>query len=169
MPTLAELLATSDALSDKVGQARNPAEAASILEKKALIDFAAFGEYKKAEFVPALTKALGWGVGLSAPALAAGLIAENKARKDAKKMVDYVRNQAALAALAVPAAKLVGDLGGRIVTSADTALYKLAAAVLLDEMLSLAYDNATGDVKVAAKACLMQNREHGVALLKRLV
>jgi hypothetical protein len=168
MPSLPELLATSGALAEKLSRAKDTATRDELAHKKAMVDFAAFGEYKKAEFMPALEKGLGWGTGLALPMLAAGLATESKAKKDAEDLINHARNQVALGALGALAAGAASSFGGRTSLGSSSDLHKLAAAVLLDDELVNAVNNSQGATKAAAQACLMQNREHGVALLRKL-
>lgn len=162
MPTLDELLATSEALEEKLASASSD----DLRRKKAYVDFAAFGEFKKAEFWPAAKKALGWGAGLGVPALATGLILEHNAKSDANEVVNNLRNQALMTAMALGPAY---NLGRTSMASADDDTpQKLAAALLLDDVLESQLAAAASGEKQAVEACLLLNREHGTALLRKL-
>jgi len=84
-----------------------------VREKKALVDYAIFGHFKKGgwqqELSPALgsaAKGLGWGMGLAAPAVLGGHYLLNHARDNVKDVVHDARNQALL----LGGAKAMGDV-----------------------------------------------------------
>lgn len=169
MPTLAEMLDTSDALEEKLASSALAARD-GLRQKKSYVDFAAFGAFKQANFWPAAKQALGWGVGLGVPALGAGLLLEHNAKNNAKDVIDHARNQVLMAGLGLGASALgAGALSGRTSLGADESedLRKLAAALLLDDVLLQQLSTPSTD-KVAVEACLRLNREHGTSLLRKL-
>lgn len=170
MPTLAEMLQTSEALEEKIASARTDGAREELRRKKAMVDFAAFGTFKQGNFWPAAQKALGWGVGLGVPALGAGLLLEHNAKQNAEEVINHARNQALLAGLGLGGIAL-GTMAGRNVMASDNAddLRKLAAALLLDDVLVKQFGEVPDGEKRAVEACLMLNREHGSALLRKLL
>lgn len=171
MPTLADMLRTSDALEEKLASAQTVEVREALQHKKAMVDFAAFGAFKQANnFWPTAQKALGWGVGLGVPALGAGMLLEHNAKQNAEEVITHARNQALLAGLGLGGIAL-GTMAGRNVMASDQAddLRKLAAALLLDDVLIKQLGQVPDGEKRAVESCLLLNREHGTALLRKLM
>ena len=196
MPTLADMLAVSAALGEKIASAPegDPAREA-LARRQALVDFAAFGLFKEAQggnFLPALQRGLGWGAGIGLPLLGGGLLLEHGAKADAEKVIDHARNQALLAALGVGGVQALGrgmqsafepTRQERLTTettpdgaprsayevtkvSADAALRGLAATLLLDDVLVA---DLAREKSAAVEECLLMNRQRGVGLLRELL
>lgn len=181
MPTLAEMLAAAGTLEEKLAECPSD-DRAAVSQKKACIDFAAFGLYKEAvaDFLPALKRGLGWGAGLGIPLLGGGLLLEHQAKSHADDLVGNVRNQALLASLGMAGANALGQglqSAGQGASnpfdiskiSADTSLQKLAAHLLLDDVLVQQLSTLPEGEKQAAEACLILNREEGADLLRKLL
>lgn len=146
----------------------------------------------------ALGKGLGWGVGLGIPALGVGHLLAKDTRHQGEELVDHARNQALLAGLGLGTAQGVsGALAkmfqpkppmqreelqemsmpddrswqGRnvIKLSSDVVFQKIAATVLLDNMLEEQVPKLAGDERADALECLVLNRLHGTRLLRELL
>lgn len=189
MPTFAELLTLSTSLEEKIASSTEDARPA-LLRKKAMVDFVAFDLFKQANFTPALKAGLGWGAGVGLPVLGGGMLLTHYARQQAEEAANHLRNQALLASLGVGGGMLLQhmlaptqqetlhqeqDPTGALrrayeVTklSEDSTLRKLAAALLLDDVLLEQLRDAPAGEKRALEDCLLMCREHGMALLRRL-
>lgn len=183
--TLSQALETSEALEERLASERNPDTRKDLEHKKAMVDFAAFGLFKQADYGQALgqlAKPLAWGVGLGLPALGVGHALISDAHHQADKLVDRTRNQAlmlgGLQTLGQAAPGLLDLLKTRMngggqddgfKLSADaSSLRKLAAFVLLDDMLEQQVNKATGALKKTAEECLFINRVQATSFLRKL-
>lgn len=180
MDDLALALETSRLLAEKVASAR-PASPA-LREKRALADFATFGLYKRAGIDPqSLARGLGWGVGLGVPALGVGHMLLRDARHQGEGLVRDARNQALLTAAGIGGMQSLGELlKSRMAPSqapAPMAMQsppapqldpeqKIAAAILVDDLLEAACDLADPVAKHAALVALVQHRSEAVELLR---
>lgn len=103
-----EALELSDVLEKRAGTEQRA------MEKKALIDFAIFGHFKRGgweEMAPvarSAMKGLGWGAGLAIPGVIGGNMLMNKARDNTEHVMHDARNQA----LILGGAKALGDAFG---------------------------------------------------------
>lgn len=190
--TLAQALETSMALDERIASARDERARAVLEQKKTAVDFTAFGLFKAAGiegFTQHLGKPLAWGMGLGLPALGVGHILMRDARHQSEQAVNHVRNQALMAALGFGGANAIrglmqpnqreemneltlpeGTMSSRNVVklSNDVLVQKLAAVVLLDNVLEQQYGEVPATEKEAVAACLYLNRIHGTTLLKEL-
>lgn len=161
MATLAELLATSEALTEKL--AASPSD--DLRRRRVMVDFTAFGMFKQSNFTPAFQKALGWGAGIGLPLVGGGLILENHARAQAEDLMREARNQALLTGLGLGG---TAALASKLSADESEDLRKLAAALVLDDVLEKQLASADADEKRAIEECLMLNRERGTEILRRL-
>lgn len=180
------------------GEALASSTAPGARETKAYTDFAAFGMFKDAGIGQAiqqgaqalgpLAKPLAWGVGLGLPALGVGHALISDAHSQGDEMVKNVRNQTLLTALGVGGMKSIGDAVGSYMNpkhgmgagpgpaygeyklAADADLHKLAALVLVDDVLVAQIEDpaCASNVKHAALECLFINRMAGADLLRKL-
>jgi hypothetical protein len=181
---LARVLETSTLLAEKVASAR-PASSA-LREKLATADFAAFGLFKTAAFNPemlsSLQKGLGWGVGLGVPAVAAGHFMMNDAQRHSADVLRDARNQALLTAAGVEGIGALGDMlkkqppmqhGPQTTLPAapqEATPEKLAAAILVDDVLEAAYYQLEDEgAKHAALVQLIIHRGEATRLLRSLL
>jgi hypothetical protein len=183
MNDLVRALETSLLLSEKIASARSNNEGLS--EKLAAVNFAAFGLFKAAAIDPAawtaLQKGLGFGIGVGLPLLGAGHVLAKDTRHQGEKLIRDARNQALLTAAGVGGMKSLGDLlkhklSPSPVPSFDGASFgasddqKLAAHVMVDDVLEAAYENLHDDnAKHAALVALVKHRNEGVELLRGLL
>lgn len=183
MTQLARALETSALLAEKVASARPASH--MLREKLATADFAAFGLFKQAAFNPeamsALQKGLGWGVGLGVPAVAAGHFMMNDAQRHSADVLRDARNQALLTAAGVEGIGALGDMlkkqphptqpGSSLPAGPQEATpEKLAAAILVDDVLEAAYrDLADEGAKHAALMRLVAHRGEATRLLRSLL
>jgi len=148
--------------------------------------------------IAGLRKGLGWGVGLGLPALGVGHLLARDTRQQGEELANHVRNQALLAGLGLGAAQGVGgalagmfqpkppmqreetheismpddqNWQGRnvIKLSEDLVFHKIAATVLLDNILEAQVQKLAGDERTDALECLFLNRTHGTRLLRELL
>jgi hypothetical protein len=182
--TLDEVLDTAGALDERLATVRDPHEQTILEHKKAHVDFAAFGLFKAAHLGQALGdfgKPLAWGVGLGLPALGVGHALLSDAHRQGDALIENARNQAMLTALGVGGLKALGGaaqslLAPRGPTEPDgfklgadrQGLQKLAALLLLDDVLEREFAAADGHEKQALAECLFINRAQGTALLRKL-
>lgn len=193
--TLDQALETSAALEERIAEARDERARADLERRKAAVDFTAFGLFKSAgieslgNFAQHLGKPLAWGVGLGVPALGVGHLLMRDARRQSEQAVNHLRNQALIAAMGLGGANAIkglmqpnqreetneltlpdGMMSSRNVVklSQDEIVQKLAAAILLDNVLEQQYSEVPATEKSAVEACLYLNRIHGTALLKGL-
>lgn len=165
---------TSRLLSEKIAAAR-PASA-ELHERQALADFAAFGLFKRAALDPAalssLQKGLGWGVGLGLPALGVGHLLARDVRHQGEGLVRDARNQALLTAAGVGGMQALGDLlkqrGTRPAIAPPGAddPTKIAAAIMVDDVLEAAAAFPDEGVKHAALVQLVVHRGDAMRLLR---
>jgi hypothetical protein len=187
MSDLTRALETSVLLAEKVASAR-PASW-SLREKLALADFAAFGLFKRAAIEPAamsaLQKGLGWGVGLGLPALGVGHVMLGDAKRHSADVLRDARNQALLTAAGVGGMQALGDIfrGGPkpaqptgLGPMADNAMspapdmdQKLAAAIMVDDVLEAACELSDPEAKHAALIQLVLHRSDATRLLRSLL
>jgi hypothetical protein len=166
--TLDQALELSSELADRVDGCPVSAAREQIWRKKAMVDFATFGLFKEANF----GKALAWGAGLSLPALGAGHLLLRDARRQGEELVRDARNQALLTALGVGGLQALGGAlsdGSWLKLGADDApLRKLAALLLIDNLLCHALEKTAADERPDLEECLFINRARGVELLRQL-
>lgn len=191
--TLAEALETSAALEERLASAPDD----NLLRRKAMVDCAAFELFKTANagIWNAMKTPLAWGAGLGLPALAVGHTLLRDANNQAQEVVRDARNQALITAAGAGGLFGVGTLlrdrlnrpqnveethqvqtpGNDPYTSLKTVKFsedetvkKLAAAITVDDVLVKYLETAKGEEKTAAEECLLLNRMHGVALLRKL-
>lgn len=187
-----EALETSVLLAEKVASAR-PASAA-LLQRAALADFAAFGLFKQAAFDPealsSLQRGLGWGVGLGIPALGVGHALARDARHQGEGLVRDARNQALLTAAGVGGMQSLSNILSQRMhhdpaapaapmeqgppmpedpMSQLTPPQKLAAAILVDDVLEAACNLADPIAKHAALVLLVRHRTKSASLLRSLL
>lgn len=192
---LRELLDLSEMFEKRAAEATDPGARTRMLEKKALADVTAFGQFKRAllERLPqGLGHGLALGVGAGLPILGAGHLLLRDANAQAKDVTRDARNQVLLSALGVGGMAGLGkglqslmqpdtvestfeDMlpGGGVYRSVNRTkvsadLNTLAAVMQLDDFLSSRLDAAQGEDKVAA-ACFIRNRMAGVDLLRSLL
>jgi hypothetical protein len=173
---------TSSLLAEKVASAR-PASP-SLREKLALADFAAFGLFKRAAIDPgavsALHRGLGWGIGLGLPALGVGHLLTRDARRQGEELIRDARNQALLTAAGVGGMQALGGLLQRaphpvrhdvnVSMPADAQPYKIAAAILVDDILEEAYQTLNSSAeKHATLVHLIKHRGEATHLLRSLL
>lgn len=179
-----DALETSCFLAEKVASARAPANEA-LREKQAMADFATFGLFKQAAIDPqSLARGLGWGVGLGVPALGVGHLLMRDARHQGDQLIENARNQALLTAAGVGGMQALGELlkqrgaahsapaaapapgpAGPILSDEQ----KLAAAILVDDILERACDHGDEQTKRAALAALVVHRHEATELLRSLL
>lgn len=159
--------------------------------------FGLYKEAQGSAFLPALRQAAGWGVGLGVPAVAAGTILSHVAKSNAMDVLHQGKMQALYSALGLGGAgalnkgldavlkgvdprQLLTDYFPGNDQQADLAtpkfgsdtreeLQKLAALLLLDDVLVGEIGHLNGEEKLAAEECLLINRKEGTSLLKRLL
>jgi len=192
--SLEQALDTSTALEERIAEARDVRVRADLERKKAAVDFTAFDLFKQGGFDfgavgKHMAKPLAWGVGLGLPALGARHLLMRDARHQTEQTINHARNQALIAALGLGGANAIKGLMAPnqreetnemtlpegsfnsenvIKLSADRLVQKLAAVVLLDNVLEKQYDNAPDEEKTALAECLYLNRIEGTSLLKEL-
>jgi hypothetical protein len=188
MTPFTQALETSVFLAEKIASAR-PASA-TLREKLAMADFAAFGLFKRAAFDPAalsaLQKGLGWGVGLGVPALGVGHMMLGDAKRHSADVLRDARNQALLTAAGVGSMQALGDifrggpkpsqssgLGSMVDTGmspATTTAQKLAAAIMVDDVLEDGcYLLDDPSLKHAMLVQLVRHRSDATSLLRSLL
>jgi hypothetical protein len=164
--SLQDALELSSTLQQRIAAAPESA-ADDLRRKKAMVDFFAFGAFKEANF----GKGLAFGAGLGLPLLGAGHLLLRDARRQGEELVRDARNQALLAALGIGGAQALGGALGTdgLKLSADQTLSrKLAAVVLIDDVLCRALEKAGADERDDVKECLFINRERAVEVLRAL-
>lgn len=184
MTAFASALETSTLLAEKVASARPASN--TLREKLALADFAAFGLFKTAALDPAamsaLQKGLGWGVGLGLPALGVGHALLHDARHQGHELLRDGRNQALMTAAGVGGMQALGELlkkaPGAMQHNVNVSLppspeevtpEKIAAAIMVDDVLEAAYDQLTDEsAKHAALVQLIIHRGEATRLLRGL-
>ena len=182
MLTLVDMLNASDVIEAKLASVQSAEERSTLQQKKACIDFTAFSLYKSAapNFLNNMRRGLGWGAGLGIPLLGGGLLLEHSAKAKADDLLSNARNQALLASLGVGGASALNSMLQSSASSnpesfdlskisADASLQKLAAHLLLDDVLVQQLSVLPEEEKQAAEACLMLNREEGADLLRKLL
>lgn len=191
--TLVQALDTSTALAERIAEAQDVRVRADLERRKADVDFTAFDLFKQGGLegvAQHLAKPLAWGVGLGLPALGVGHMMMRDARHQTEQTINHARNQALIAALGLGGANAIkglmapnqreetneltlpeGNFGSRNVVklSADSLLQKLAAAVLLDNVITEQYNTSANNEKTALAEYLYLNRIHGTSLLKELI
>lgn len=176
MNDLARAYETSCLLAEKVASVRAPSS--DLRERQALADFAAFGMFKRAGLDPAalasLQKGLGWGVGLGLPALGVGHLLARDARHQGEQLVRDARNQALLTAAGVGGMQALGGFLKNRGTQPAVAPQapnvgepeKLAAAIMVDDVLEAALGLPDEDAKHAALVQLIVHRGDAMQLLR---
>ena len=194
--TLEQALDTSQALEERLAAISDTNKRAALEQKKAMVDFAAFGLFKQAGMNwTDVAKPLAWGAGIGLPALGVGHLLARDARQQGEELIDHARNQALLTALGIGGMQGIGNalssalrpnkreettelsgpndqswLGRNTVKmSADAVLQKLAAVLLLDGVLEAQAQKLAGDERSDALECLFLNRTHGTRLLRELL
>lgn len=184
MITFARALETSVLLAEKVAAARSPD--VELREKRALADFTTFGMYKRAALDPAalasLQRGLGWGVGLGVPALGVGHMLLRDAHNQGQDLLRDARNQALMTAAGVGGMQALGELLKKppVPTQHNVNVslpqgpdlspeQKLAAAILIDDVLEAAADQLTDEgAKHAALVQLIRHRVDATNLLRSM-
>lgn len=180
---LQEALDTSEALAEKLADARDNIARESLFERKSLVDYTAFQLFKQADF----GRALQWGAGLGLPALGVGHMLMRDARSQGHEMLADARNQALITAAGVGGMQALGNTLGNAfapqpqqqpqsmpqdamkLSSADgPTLRKLAAVLTLDVFLCDQVEKTAGAERDDALECLMINRSCGADLLRSL-
>jgi hypothetical protein len=174
MTDLERALETSALLAEKVASARAPSQ--ELREKQALADFAAFGLFKQAALDPNLMRGLMFGAGVGLPALGVGHLLLRDARHQGESLVRDARNQALLTAAGVGGMQALGGLLKRpeppvshnvnVTQQPLSDEQKLAAAVMVDDVLEQALESDDADVKHAALVELIRHRSEAAALLR---
>lgn len=199
MLSLHDMLEAAASLEKRAARESVATTRDALLERKALVDVAAFGLFKRSDWAealrsaaPALGKGLGWGVGLGVPALAVGHGLLRDARNQAQDVVHDARNQALLTALGVGGmqaagkgigallapntfeAESSGNYGGDPFSAFQRA--KLSADEDASRRLAefvLLDDFLEARVNATcdktAAECLVRNRELGAALLREVL
>lgn len=154
---------------------------AGLREKLAMADFAAFGLFKRASW-DALGNAAAWGVGLGVPAALVGHSLLSSAHHRGEDLIREARNQALLTAAGIEG---IGALGRALSPGEEPPLIrhdvdvgapppemefpatKIAAAILIDDILEEAYDRLTDpSEKHAALLTLIKHRGDAVHMLR---
>lgn len=175
MTTLARTLETSALLAEKVASLRAPTQ--ELREKLALADFAAFGLFKQAALDPNLMKGLMLGAGIGIPALGVGHLLLRDARHQGEMLTRDARNQALLTGAGLGGMKALGELFKRPEPPVEHNVnvhqtgplsddQKLAAAILVDDVLEAACESEDEAVKHAALVELIRHRSEATALLR---
>lgn len=173
----ADALETSCLLAEKVASARAPA-AEALREKQAIADFATFGLFKQAGIDPqSLARGLGWGIGLGVPALGVGHMLMRDARHQGEHLIENARNQALLTAAGVGGMQALGELlkqrgaapQAPMPASTLSDEQKLAAAILVDDILERACEDGDDQSKRAALAALVVHRHESTELLRSML
>jgi len=197
MDKLAVALETSILLAEKVASVRTAGS--SLREKQAMADFATFGLYKQAAIDPqSLARGLGWGVGLGLPALGVGHTLLRDARHQGEGLVRDARNQALLTSAGIGGMQSLGELLKARLSRPSTppapmqppmqppvqppmqamqamqqppldAEQKIAAAILVDDVLEAVYGLSDPSIKHAALVELIKHRSEAVALLRSIL
>jgi hypothetical protein len=167
---LATALETSLLLSEKRASLRGAdPRVADFRERQALVDFAAFGLVKAAgmgELLQLGKKPLAWGLGLGLPALGVGHALISDAHHQGSDLIRDARNQALLTAAGVGGMQSLGGLlQGAMrprpsfdTPSIDDAPQKIAADIMVDDVLESAYDEGAAGAKHAALIHLIVHR-----------
>lgn len=194
--TLGQALDTSAALSERIAEARDERVRADLEQRKAAVDFTAFHLFKQAgveglggNVMQSLAKPLAWGIGLGLPALGVGHALMHDARRQSEHVINHARNQALIAAMGLGGANAIkglmqpnqreeyneltlpeGTMNSRNVVklSHDQLLQKIAAVVLVDNVIEAQYNQASDGEKQALADYLYLNRSYGTELLKAL-
>jgi hypothetical protein len=190
--SLQDALELSSALGERLAAA--PVSSRDDLRrKKAMVDFVAFGMFKESNF----RNALAWGAGLGLPALGVGHLLLRDARHQGGELVRDARNQALLTALGIGGVQSLGSalsgalapssreelneltlpsgdqFAGRNVVklSADRSALerKLAATLLVDDVLCAELTKNASDQRADLEECLLLNRQAGIDLLHQLL
>ena len=172
MRELVRALETSALLAEKVASARPASH--ELRQKLALADFAAFGLFKRAALDPNMMRGLMFGAGVGIPALGVGHLLLRDARHQGEHLVRDARNQALLTAAGVGGMQALGDLLKRPAAPAPPMSpapqlndeQKLAAAILVDDVLEAACDLPDPDAKHAALVALVRHRSEAAELLR---
>lgn len=176
---LVDAFQTSSLLVEKIASTRS--DSGALRQKLAMADFAAFGMFKRAALDPAalsaLQKGLGWGVGLGLPALGVGHLLARDTRHQGESLVRDARNQALLTAAGVGGMKALGGmLGSRFGGGATPAPMqmpqqaddptKIAAAIMVDDVLEATHDQGDDTTKHAALVQLIIHRGRAMELVR---
>lgn len=174
---LGRALETSILLAEKVAAARPASEA--LLRRRAVADFATFGMFKRAALDPAAMRPLAWGLGLGLPALGVGHLLLRDARRQGEELIRDARNQALMTAAGVGGMRALGDLLKRpappVEHSVSVSLppadpqQRVAAAILVDDILEDAAASLDPTAKHAALVALVVHRGESVELLRGLL
>lgn len=178
---LAQAVETSLLLAEKRASLRasDPAHTA-LRERQALVDFAAFDLVKQAgleEVLQLSKKPLAWGLGLGLPALGVGHALVSDARHQGQALIRDARNQALLTAAGIGGMQSLGDLLRHARTpspsheepSSAEAPHKIAAAMMVDDVLEVACADADPRVKQAALVHLIVHRGDAMSTVRTLL
>lgn len=180
---LGRALETSILLAEKVAAARPASDA--LLRRCAVADFATFGMFKRAALDPTMLRPLAWGLGLGLPALGVGHTLLRDARHQGESLIRDARNQALMTAAGVGGMKALGELLKRPTPPAEHNVnvtmpesapaqqpdlqQRLAAAMIVDDILEEAATSLDPAAKHAALVALVVHRGESVALLRGLL
>lgn len=172
-----EAFETSRFLAEKVASA--PASRVGALRaRQAVVDFTTFGLFKQGAIDPqSLARGLGWGVGLGLPALGVGHLLAHDARRQGEHLMEHARNQALMTAAGVGGMQALGELlkQRQVTTGMAPAVpslgddQKLAAAVLVDDILERTYAQGDASTKQATLTALFVHRHESTELLRSLL
>ena len=184
MSDLAQAYETSCYLAEKLGSD----DSASLRERSALADFAAFGLFKRARIEPeaisALQRGLGMGIGVGLPALGVAHLAARDARHQGQELIRDARNQALMTAAGIGGMQGLGALlQQRLSRPAAPAMQgvqdepmpsspvgsdvRVAAAILVDDVLEAACNDCADDnAKHAALVSLVEHRRDSMHILR---
>lgn len=178
---LAQAVEASILLAEKKASLRadDPRHAA-LREKQATIDFAAFALAKQAgleEILQLSKRPLAWGVGLGLPALGVGHALLSDARHQGQDLLRDARNQALLTAAGVGGMQSLGELLRHSAaprpsyeeSSSAEAPHKIAAALMVDDVLEAACADADPRVKQAALVHLIVHRGDAMRVVRALL
>lgn len=186
MNKLAVALEVSVLLAEKVASAHPASDA--LRQRSAMADFATFGLYKQAALDPHLMKGLMFGAGVGLPALGVGHLLLRDARHQGESLIRDARNQALLTAAGVGGMQSLGEmLKSRLAPKpAAPAMppmpaihpmqgmpasddQKLAAAILVDDILEQACGVGDDQSKHAALVALIVHRSEATELLRSML
>lgn len=178
---LAQAVETSFLLAEKRASLRaSDPQHAALRERQSLVDFAAFGLVKRAgleEVLQLSKRPLAWGLGLGLPALGVGHALISDARHQGQDLLRDARNQALLTAAGIGGMQSLGDLlrhapnprSSYEEPSSAEAPHKVAAAMMVDDVLETACSDADPRVKQAALVHLIVHRGDAMSAVRALL